>query len=100
MEIFGKLPIIGHPGVEWLLGKRQRSGIQEVPTMTHFGPTRAEMKFRFSVSIFGLLMIIAGVAMRGLPLTQAQLSMLFLASLFLGASAAFSFVKLTRMDED
>jgi len=68
--------------------------------MTHFGPTRAEMKFRFSVSIFGLIMIVAAVGLRGLPLAQEQLSLLFLASLFLGASAAFSFVKLGQMDDE
>ena len=68
--------------------------------MTHFGPTRAEMKFRFSVSVFGLFMIIAGVSLRGLPLAQELLSLLFLASLFLGASAAYSYIKLGQMDEE
>ena len=68
--------------------------------MTHFGPTRAEMKFRFLVSVFGLLMIMAGVALRGLPLAQELVSLLFLASVFLGASAAFSYVKLGQLDED
>ena len=35
--------------------------------MTHFGPTRAEMKFRLCVSLLGLCLVACGLLLRGFP---------------------------------
>lgn len=68
--------------------------------MTHFGPTRAEMKFRLVFSVLALLMIVLAVSLRGLPVESTNLSLLLLVSIFLGGSAGVSFVRLSQFDQE
>lgn len=68
--------------------------------MTHFGPTRAELKFRLFVSLLGLAMIIFALLLRGMPVEIGHVLLLFTASVFLGSSAGFSLMGLSRPMED
>lgn len=68
--------------------------------MTYFGPTRAEMKFRLTVSVLGLLIFVAAILLRGLPGEPENLQLAGLVFLFLALSAGLSGVKLKRLSEE
>ena len=68
--------------------------------MTYFGPTRAEMIFRISMSILGLILLGAAVALRGIPDEFFSLLLLTAATTFFLGSAAISGLRLKRLDEE
>ena len=80
--------------------------------MTYFGPTRGDMKFRLTVSLTGLILLVVAVALRGLPgetqdgcvagrrRRSAYAQLVALALVFLIASAWISARGLGRLKDD
>ncbi len=68
--------------------------------MTYFGPTRGDMKFRLTVSITGLVLLVVAVALRGLPSETQYAQLVALAMVFLIASAWISARGLGRLKDD
>ena len=63
-----------------------------------FGPTRADLKFRFGFSMAGLAMLAVAIAVRGLPQSAGGWEAVGIAALFFGGTAAWSPRKLIRRD--
>lgn len=63
-----------------------------------FGPSRAELKFRAAVSVFGLGLLAYALAARGLPQGPALIEVAGLAGLMFGGSFVISVRRLIRKD--
>ena len=72
---------------------------QEVPPVTYFRPTRADMMFRLFVSILGFALLAFALAFRGMPVDAQSILMLTLALAFLAASALISVSRLRHWDD-
>ena len=72
------------------------SGMGEV-AMNKYGPTRAELKFRIVVSIFGLGFMLFAIWYRGIPDGPALVEVVGLASVFFGGPLILSVRRLIQM---
>lgn len=63
-----------------------------------FGPTRADLRIRLWISVFGMLMTGGLVAYRGLPSGPGGWEALGIATVFFGGSALWTVRKLVRND--
>ena len=68
--------------------------------MTYFGPSRGEMKFRLTISLTGLILVVIAVAMRGLPGEAVNAQLGALAVVFLIGSAWNSARGMQRMKDE
>lgn len=65
--------------------------------MSKFGPSRAEYRFRLTVSLAGVAALIAILALRGLPSGPALVEVVVFGGAFFGGSAVWSAWKLWTM---
>ncbi|MDU8910222.1 hypothetical protein [Aestuariicoccus sp. MJ-SS9] len=64
--------------------------------MSKFGPTRGELKIRLAISVVGLALLIAAIAIRGWPRGPALVEVVGVAGLFFGGSAVWTGWKLWK----
>ena len=63
-----------------------------------FGPSRPELLFRLGVSVAGLALLVAGIALRGLPKGPAMFETIGIAGLFFGGTLGWTAWKLRKGD--
>ena len=67
--------------------------------MSKFGPSRSEIRFRLFASVAGLAMLIAAVAIRGIPRGPAMFEVVGIAGAFFGGTLIWSLLKLRQMNK-
>lgn len=68
--------------------------------MNRFGPSRRELRFRLLVSLGGLALMLAALALHGVPTGPAFVEVVGIAGLFFGGTAIWSIRQLRRKGPD
>ena len=68
--------------------------------MNHFDPDRGELKFRLTVSVVGFLLLVLGVALRGMPGEPVNAQIVAITGAFLAASAGVTLWRMRRVSDD
>lgn len=69
-----------------------------MPTMSKFGPSRSDLRFRLAFSVAGLALLVGAIAYRGLPTSPGGWEAIGLATLFFGGTVVWTLRKLLRKD--
>ncbi|MBW4709307.1 hypothetical protein KX928_16060 [Roseobacter sp. YSTF-M11] len=66
--------------------------------MSKYGPSKSELKFRFWISIAGLLFLAFAIALRGIPKGPAMFEVIGIAGAFFGGTLLWTLKKILNRE--